>query len=109
MLISGTPTIVEAGPQRSPSWSPDGRSIAFVEGNPCASGYGFFRGESFVVSASGTREQRLPGIGPDWSPVGLRVATWDWSFENNLGGPGILITALRRKSRRSHPEGDLRA
>jgi len=55
-----------------PSWSPDGKKIAFVR----LGGHG---PEIFVVNADGTDPVRLTSGGvPSWSPDGTRIAFTRW-------------------------------
>ena len=77
----------------SPSWSPDGREIAFSSDL-------HQRGSDvlgvFVVGESGGEPTRLSEAGhdPDWSPTGeeLAFATWE-------GGGRIMLTSLEGVSR----------
>jgi Tol biopolymer transport system component len=77
-----------------PSWSPDGRRIAFYAGD---AGYGL--AEVYTMNADGSAPMRLVspgetsgwnGVLPAWSPDGARVA-FEW------GGPLSHISSLPRE------------
>ena len=65
-----TPGIINA----DPSWSPDGKQIAFTRFNGCREPECVF-GDVWVMDADGT-DQRLvtKGFNPSWSPDGERLA-----------------------------------
>ena len=63
----------DLGDDESPSWSPDGRSIAF------ASRRGDTNGDIYVMDADGDNERRLTNhtsqdMSPSWSPDGRSIA-----------------------------------
>ena len=83
------------GADISPSWSPSGRSIAFVRGD--------FEGpviqQVFVVDANGSSTRKLTRGGdgawsPAWSPDGMRIAYIDG---------GSLLRIMNRDGSDSHP------
>jgi formylglycine-generating enzyme required for sulfatase activity len=98
-------TLLKSGPAVSPSWSPDGRRIAFVEAtsNIC------------VMDASGGDIQNLTAgafkfaEAPAWSPDGSRiafVATRDdavWSLLVIDADGGNLQTAVKSVGRQASP------
>lgn len=58
----------------SPSWSPDGRRVAFISGPGSGA-----PGQVFVVNADGTGVRQVSTVGalytePEWSPDGTRLA-----------------------------------
>jgi dipeptidyl aminopeptidase/acylaminoacyl peptidase len=72
-----------AGGAGEPTWSPDGRRIAFVSPLRGASD-----ADIFVMSADGSNIHRLVGtrhddLAPDWSPDGKRIAfqAGEWTSE----------------------------
>ncbi len=72
----------EPGNERGPSWSPDGRQIAFYGAGPGESNY-----DIFVVNLDGTGLRNLTQSPdsddryPTWSPDGRQIA-----FHSNAGG-----------------------
>jgi len=63
---------------RSPMYSPDGRTIAFILSNDTAHG---FRGVTYLVDADGSNLRRITEpepclIRPDWSPDGTKITTF---------------------------------
>ena len=98
-------SLLKSGPATSPSWSPDGSRIAFVEAtsNIC------------VMDAHGDNIQNLTAgafkfaAAPAWSPDGSRiafVATKDeavWSLFAIDAGGGNLRTAVKSVGRQASP------
>ena len=63
---------------RSPMFSPDGKTIAFLLSNDAAAG---FLGVTYLVDAHGQNLRRITEpepclIRPDWSPDGMKIATF---------------------------------
>ena len=61
---------------RNPSWSPDGRSIAFTSDRDHSPGG---NAEVYVIDADGSGERRLThgnlgAFDPEWSPDGRKIA-----------------------------------
>ncbi len=93
-----------------PSWSPDGKRIAFMSNRDGTSESNY---EIYVVNADGTAVTRLtnnPNVdsGPAWSPDGSRIV-----FSSDRDGPfdlytmnpdGTGLTRLTVKADASHPE-----
>ena len=77
----------------SPSWSPDGKRIAFVSDRAVDGGEAVHNYEIYVMDADGGNLQRLTNNltedeYPSWSPDGKRIAfsaRRDGHFENELG------------------------
>lgn len=60
---------------RSPMYSPDGRTIAFILSNDTVAG---FRGVTYLINADGSNMRRITNpdpclIRPDWSPDGAKI------------------------------------
>ena len=60
---------------RSPMYSPDGRTLAFILSNDSAAG---FLGVTYLIEADGSNQRRVTDpapclIRPDWSPDGTRI------------------------------------
>jgi Tol biopolymer transport system component len=88
------PLVAEAAKEYNPTWSPDGKQLAFIRlvdpsewvtGRPCTAAI-------WVIDAAGTNPRRLDGLAPDpdlqppvWSPDGTRLV--GVSYE---GGAGSL-------------------
>ena len=98
---SGAPRLLTSGADRSPSWSPDGKTVAFVRVLPDGE-TGIFR-----IGRDG-RGERLLGEGrsPVWSPDGKYVL-----FLRDIGRTrqGLFLmkpdaTGVRRIGRASNPE-----
>lgn len=80
---TGLRQVVDAG--KSPSWSPDGRRLAYVDGRGI-----------FVVDLNGRKLSRVgAGFFPLWAPRGERIA-----FHLVLGGYEVLCIADSDGSRR---------
>jgi len=63
---------------RSPMYSPDGTTIAFILSNDTAAGY---LGVTYLIDADGSHQRRITDpkpclIRPDWSPDGTRITTF---------------------------------
>jgi Tol biopolymer transport system component len=63
---------------RSPMYSPDGKTIAFILSNDAAAG---FLGVTYLVDADGSNIRRITEpepclIRPDWSPDGTKITTY---------------------------------
>ena len=63
---------------RSPMYSPDGKTIAFILSNDAAAG---FLGVTYLVDADGSNMRRITEpepclIRPDWSPDGTKITTY---------------------------------
>ena len=77
----------------SPSWSPDGKRIAFVSDRDVDGGEAVHNYEIYVMAADGGNLQRVTNNltedeYPSWSPDGKRIAfsaRRDGHFENELG------------------------
>jgi Tol biopolymer transport system component len=72
-----------------PDWSPDGRHIAYEEGDPP-------NGRIWVMSSDGTGNHQLtagPGsdFGPAWSPDGTEIA-----FVSDLGHGDRSVYTMRK-------------
>ena len=77
-----------AGPDSSPTWSPDGQSLAFVGGTAD-------QADIFTVRADGTRLRQVTDTpayeeGPEWSPDGHQIA---YSSEENEGSFSVRVMA----------------
>jgi Tol biopolymer transport system component len=64
--------------QRSPMYSPDGKTIAFIKSPDSHAG---FQGVTYVMNADGTNVRRITDpapclIRPDWSPDGTKITTF---------------------------------
>jgi Tol biopolymer transport system component len=63
---------------RSPMFSPDGKTIAFIQSNDAVGG---FFGVTYLVNSDGTNLRRITEpepclIRPDWSPDGTKITTF---------------------------------
>jgi len=63
---------------RSPMYSPDGKTIAFIQSNDAVGG---FLGVTYLVDSDGTNLRRITEpepclIRPDWSPDGTKITTF---------------------------------
>ena len=91
-----------------PSWSPDGRRIAYFQtpGEP-----GKFRSEVWVMNADGTGRTRLyEGVccvgtwaRPVWSPSGREIAFADTSYDGELAGGTFSVRVADRHLQRLAP------
>ena len=83
-MLEGTRRPVTAGNQRQPTWSPDGREIAFEVVTHDATTDAPIDGRIFIVNAdgSGLHDMGLPAASPwgdpDWSPDGSRIVVSSW-------------------------------
>jgi TolB protein len=83
------PAIGETKSELGPSWSPDGKQIAFSYGNDDET-------QLYVVNADGTNLRQVtnePGTyneAPDWSPDGSLIIFWS----NRTGNKDVFITTL---------------
>jgi TolB protein len=61
-----------------PAWSPDGRQIAYIDGDSVATGVASRFGAVFVMSSDGSDKRRLTAsafdTSPTWSPDGREIA-----------------------------------
>jgi molecular chaperone DnaK len=100
-------TFGDAGPVNDPSWSPDGKTIAYTHGP----GNGI--SDIWLIDADGRNARQLTDdpereMDPTWSPEG----TWIGFVRGSLGAPKIVIikadgskeyTLTRDGAREGHP------
>lgn len=88
-LSGGEPVTLATGVEGSefPSWSPDGRFVAFAAGSPL---------KIRIVSAAGGEAQEISPPGGDypvWSPDGRWIAYSVWTDEGDVNQGSWLVTA----------------
>jgi TolB protein len=88
-------TQTRSGGCRSPSWSPDGRSIAFMRDDPPG---------LYIMDADGKNQRRLSAKGhrdetPAWSPDGKRIAFTDLR-DVGKGAVALGIHVIDRNGRK---------
>jgi Tol biopolymer transport system component len=91
----------------SPSWSPDGKQIAFIRSVPAPNRYD---ADVFVMNADGSNQRRLTQSGtgeyvahPTWSPDGTKIA-----FVGPAAGVGLSlqIYVMNADGSNKHPVGE---
>jgi len=93
-----------------PSWSPDGRKLAFI--SPCVRRLSYYPGASlFLINTDGTGLVPLPNTpggdyDPSWSPDGTQIA---FTSLRNGGVPGIFTINLSNYIITSLVEDETRA
>jgi TolB protein len=88
------PTI---GDMRNPSWSPDGRRIAFTSVN------GDYHQHVYVMDSDGRRPSRLAsGADPDWSPDGAELVFARVEDRQRPGGGGLFLVDSQGRSAPRH-------
>ena len=88
-----TPLIADGAPEgRSPSWSPDGRRVAFIESQS---------NRIRIVDVEGGEQFRLTGddgVMGNWSPDGHRMVFVDTANDSLFGGVDVYIADLTMQS-----------
>ena len=94
--VAGTTRDHPIGAHALPSWSSDGKAIAYAEA-PCPRRVNDHRPfRAFVVNRDGTAERSI-GVGiPTWSPTGDRIATYADSGLSIWRRDGTRITTFAR-------------
>jgi len=84
-----TPLIADGAPSgHSPSWSPDGRRVAYIESQ---------RGRIRIVDLEGVEHFRLPaedGLMGSWSPDGKRMVYLDTAEDSLFAGVDLYFADL---------------
>lgn len=87
----------------NPAWSPDGKEIAYAEGNIENSTRGLIPCRLWIANSTTGESRELAvrdGVQPNWSPNGLRIAYWGvdgqqqrdiWTVSVN-GGEPVRVT-----------------
>lgn len=87
-MDGGAPILLLAGPIGDPTWSPDGRSIAYA--------YGSFAGEVRILDLQTQKSASVPGSqgfwSPRWSPDGKYLA----ALGGGLGRLGLFSFATQK-------------
>lgn len=98
----------------SPTWSPDGRSLAFVSNRIPRADVLSQNSDIFVVAASGGRVRQLtrkrgPKSAPSWSPDGTRIAYFGHTgFPDAVENTHVWAVGLRGGAARDlMPDADL--
>ena len=90
----------------SPSWSPDGKQIAFIRSVPVP---GPYTSDVFVMNADGSNQRQLTQFEtggnsnhPTWSPDGTKLAFAGTSIDHH----SILVYVMNADGSNKHPAGE---